>query len=195
MANCVEGASPVYQAGFPVGQGKSSPFTLLSEGYYTSVMQVYVDTYFAGDCTAAKGYAKDLEFPILAANGAIVKSDYSVPAPAGWLFSGGDASWSVYINGGARGTIDVVAGVPTDNTNIAWPLEMSGDVNLVMSTPTGSAGIVINSTSLIGMNFDLFWCCATTCCAAPIPPPRTGMQTFSNYTWSMVNSYGQVPKV
>lgn len=193
--SCLDNASPTWGPSF-ANQIGTQPFAnIFTEAYLDSLPGLLFDQGYS--CEQAK--AEILAFlgqlsPQgsfgIAKNGAVVQgAQGAFVSPTPWEVS-----------------------VVNDNTTIAttsfppmvdpWPESISGiDFSLaktfVVSGGDGSTVRVPVDLMLLAFDFDVWWACASGCVAPPPqrPTPRLGMQTLSNFTYSVINSFGQVPRI
>lgn len=198
--SCFDNASPVWGPSFANQPNASSPAIVFTEAYLDSYPGMLRD--FGMTCAEARQqlvtlfdtYGAQGNFAVIR-NGAVVpgaQPEMVIPQGGGswvvgWGFDGNPDMLSIY----AEANIP-----PIDNP---WPAKTAGDTlqQYYTFTPNGGQQMIIQipvTEMLLSFDFDAWWDCASGC-LAPRPTPRMGMQTFSNYTYSIINSFGQVPKI
>lgn len=196
--SCFDGASPVWGPALVWQPNVNSPATVFTESYLDSLPGQYIAQGMT--CAEAKqAIVNELDFIGQSGSYSVVKDGFVVPAAVdGMVTSVSGQSWRV--NTFTDGALESVTSFPpltnpwharTANVDFFlnrqfWRADFSESDQLLIQIPV--------DMMLLSFDFDAWWACASGC-VAERPTPRMGMQTFSNYTYSMLNSFGQVPKI
>lgn len=189
--SCFDNASPVWVPGFmPENYTGAFDKLIYSEDFMDGLPAAVIDSGYT--CAQAKQVFLDL-FASAAQYGnlAVAKNGATV----------GSYAESI-ISGEAQTIVSVMNEIQMNNTEYPagtdpWPATVAGvdfgTRQFYYNRNTMSLGIPVTLV-LQSFDFDAWWDCASGC-RVQRPTPRMGMQTLSNFTYSVINSFGQVPKI
>lgn len=199
--SCFDGASPTWGPALAPQFNDSSPATVYTEAYVDSLPAQLIA--FGYTCEQAKeAIYNDLMAISSTGSFGIIRNGETIPAAQADFVIPVDPTDAWCINSVTDGSFDgITSYVPTDVPPFQnpWHATTAGvdffqnrqfflgfcSVRAIIQIPIAQM--------LTAFDFDAWWACASGCVARPAS--RTGMQTFSNFTWPVANSLGKVNKV